>query len=48
MEASGISSWSSPGFEIVAASLNKVYGDVISVPGLMIAGIRHQTLFKDC
>ena len=49
MEASGISSWSSPGFEIVAASLNKVYGDVISVPGLMIAAsdTRHYSKIAD-
>ena len=49
MEASGISSWSSPGFEVVAASLNKVYGDVISVPGLMIAAsdTRHYSKIAD-
>ena len=49
MEASGISSWNSPGFEIVAASLNKVYGDVISVPGLMIAAsdTRHYSKIAD-
>jgi len=49
MEASGISSWNSPGFEIVATSLNKVYGDVISVPGLMIAAsdTRHYSKIAD-
>jgi carboxypeptidase PM20D1 len=36
-EASEISSWDSPGFKIVSSSLEKVYGEIVSVPGLMIA-----------
>jgi carboxypeptidase PM20D1 len=49
MEASDISSWKSPGFNIVASSLNKTYGDVVSVPGLMIAAsdTRHYSKIAD-
>jgi carboxypeptidase PM20D1 len=49
MEASDISSWNSPGFNIVASSLNKTYGDVVSVPGLMIAAsdTRHYSKIAD-
>ena len=49
MEASGISSWDSPGFNIVASSLDKIYGDVVSVPGLMIAAsdTRHYSKIAD-
>ena len=49
MEASGISSWNSPGFNIVASSLDKIYGDVVSVPGLMIAAsdTRHYSKIAD-
>ena len=36
-EASGISSWDSPGFKVVSFALEKVYGEIVSVPGLMIA-----------
>jgi carboxypeptidase PM20D1 len=49
MEASAISSWASPGFKIVSASLDKIYGDVVSVPGLMIAAsdTRHYSKIAD-
>jgi len=49
MEASGVSSWNSPGFNIVASSLDKIYGDVVSVPGLMIAAsdTRHYSKIAD-
>ena len=49
MEASGISEWQSPGYEIITASLNKVYGEVVSVPGIMIAASdsRHYSKVAD-
>jgi len=49
MEASGVSSWESPGYEIIASSLSKVYGEVISVPGIMIAAsdTRHYSKVAD-
>ena len=49
MEASDISSWTSPGFKIVSASLDKIYGDIVSVPGLMIAAsdTRHYSKIAD-
>ena len=49
MEASAISSWASPGFKIVSDSLDKIYGDVVSVPGLMIAAsdTRHYSKIAD-
>jgi len=49
MEASGVSSWSSPGFEIVSSSLDKIYGEVVSVPGIMIAAsdTRHYSKVAD-
>ena len=48
-EASGISEWKSPGYEIIASSLNKVYGEVVSVPGIMIAAsdTRHYSKVAD-
>jgi len=49
MEASGISSWNSPGFEIISSSLDKIYGEVVSVPGIMIAAsdTRHYSKVAD-
>ena len=49
MEASGVSSWESPGYEIIASSLSKVYGEVVSVPGIMIAAsdTRHYSKVAD-
>ncbi|MDA9617704.1 M20 family peptidase [Pseudomonadota bacterium] len=49
MEASGISSWESPGYEIISSSLSKVYGEVVSVPGIMIAAsdTRHYSKVAD-
>jgi carboxypeptidase PM20D1 len=48
-EASEISSWDSPGFKIVSSSLKKVYGEIVSVPGLMIAAsdTRHYSKIAD-
>jgi len=48
-EASEISSWDSPGFKIVSSSLKKVYGEIIPVPGLMIAAsdTRHYSKIAD-
>ena len=48
-EASEISSWDSPGFKIVSSSLEKVYGDIVPVPGLMIAAsdTRHYSKIAD-
>ena len=36
-EASPVSSWESQGFDVVRTSVREVYGDVIVVPGLIIA-----------
>jgi len=36
--ASRVSSWDSPGFDVIERSLREVYGDVVVTPGLMIAG----------
>ena len=49
MEASGVSSWKSPGYEIISSSLSKVYGEVVSVPGIMIAAsdTRHYSKVAD-
>jgi carboxypeptidase PM20D1 len=49
MEASGISEWQSEGYEIIAASLNKVYGEIVVVPGIMIAAsdTRHYSKVAD-
>jgi len=49
MEASGVSSWESPGYEIITSSLSKVYGEVVSVPGIMIAAsdTRHYSKVAD-
>jgi len=49
MEASGVSSWESPGYEIISSSLSKVYGEVVSVPGIMIAASdsRHYSKVAD-
>ena len=49
MEASGVSSWESPGYEIISSSLSKVYGEVVSVPGIMIAAsdTRHYSKVAD-
>ena len=49
MEASGVSEWESPGYEIITASLNKVYGEIVSVPGIMIAASdsRHYSKVAD-
>ncbi len=48
-EASSISSWKSPGFKIVSSSLEKIYGEIIPVPGLMIAAsdTRHYSKIAD-
>ena len=48
-EASEISSWDSPGFKIVSSALEKVYGEIVSVPGLMIAAsdTRHYSKIAD-
>ena len=48
-EASAISSWDSPGFKIISSSLEKVYGEIVSVPGLMIAAsdTRHYSKVAD-
>ena len=48
-EASEISSWDSPGFKIVSSSLEKVYGEIVPVPGLMIAAsdTRHYSKIAD-
>ena len=48
-EASEISSWDSPGFKIVSSALEKVYGEIIPVPGLMIAAsdTRHYSKVAD-
>ena len=49
IEASGISEWQSEGYEIIAASLNKVYGEIVVVPGIMIAAsdTRHYSKVAD-
>jgi len=49
MEASSVSSWESPGYEIISSSLSKVYGEVVSVPGIMIAAsdTRHYSKVAD-
>ena len=49
IEASGVSSWESPGYAIIASSLSKVYGEVVSVPGIMIAAsdTRHYSKVAD-
>jgi carboxypeptidase PM20D1 len=49
MEASGVSSWESPGYEIISSSLSKVYGEVVVVPGIMIAAsdTRHYSKVAD-
>jgi len=49
IEASGVSSWESPGYEIISSSLSKVYGEVVSVPGIMIAAsdTRHYSKVAD-
>jgi carboxypeptidase PM20D1 len=36
-EASNVSSWAKPGFELIGESVREVYGDVVIVPGLMAA-----------
>jgi len=48
-EASEISSWDSPGFKTVSFALEKVYGEIIPVPGLMIAAsdTRHYSKIAD-
>ena len=48
-EASEISSWDSPGFKVVSSSLEKVYGEIVPVPGLMIAAsdTRHYSKIAD-
>ena len=48
-EASSISSWKSPGFKIVSSALEKIYGEIIPVPGLMIAAsdTRHYSKIAD-
>ena len=48
-EASDVSSWESPGYEIISSSLSKVYGEVVSVPGIMIAAsdTRHYSKVAD-
>ena len=48
-EASEISAWDSPGFKIVSSSLEKVYGEIVPVPGLMIAAsdTRHYSKIAD-
>ena len=49
IEASGVSEWESPGYEIISSSLSKVYGEVVSVPGIMIAAsdTRHYSKVAD-
>jgi carboxypeptidase PM20D1 len=49
MEASGISDWQSEGYDIITTSLNKVYGEVVVVPGIMIAAsdTRHYSKVAD-
>ena len=49
LEASDVSSWESPGYEIISSSLSKVYGEVVSVPGIMIAAsdTRHYSKVAD-
>ena len=48
-EASEISSWDSPGFKIVSSALEKVYVEIVPVPGLMIAAsdTRHYSKIAD-
>ena len=48
-EASEISSWDSPGFKVVSNSLEKVFDEIVSVPGLMIAAsdTRHYSEVAD-
>ena len=48
-EASEISSWNSPGFKVISSALEKVYGEIVSVPGLMIAAsdTRHYSKVAD-
>ena len=48
-EASEISSWDSPGFEVISNSLEKVFDEIVSVPGLMIAAsdTRHYSEVAD-
>ena len=48
-EASDVSSWESPGYEIISSSLSKVYGEVVTVPGIMIAAsdTRHYSKVAD-
>ena len=38
VNASAVSSWESDGFTAIQKSLGEVHGDVVSMPGLMIAG----------
>ncbi len=38
VNASAVSSWESAGFTAIQKSLGEVHGDVVSMPGLMIAG----------
>jgi carboxypeptidase PM20D1 len=49
MEASSVSSWESPGYAIISSSLSKVYGEVVVVPGIMIAAsdTRHYSKVAD-
>ena len=49
IEASGVSSWESPGYAIISSSLSKVYGEIVSVPGIMIAAsdTRHYSKVAD-
>jgi len=37
VEASAVSSWTAPGYATVADAVRSVYGDVVVVPGLMVA-----------
>ena len=48
-EASEISSWDSPGFKVVSSALEKVYVEIVPVPGLMIAAsdTRHYSKIAD-
>jgi carboxypeptidase PM20D1 len=36
--ASEVSDWNSPGFAAIEMALHQTYGDIVVVPGLMIAG----------
>ena len=36
-DASAVSDWNAPGFELIGQSMREVYGDIVVTPGLMVA-----------